>query len=72
MQINPLGFSQASLGGHSARSMMFLEMRTLVRVMPLTVAKDHFTKAIVEDNVLDKPTLSRGPCRRPMPCLLVT
>ena len=58
MQSNPLGFSQASLGGHSARSMMLLEMRTLVRAMPLTVAKDQFTKAIVEENVLDKPTLS--------------
>ena len=38
--------------------MMFLEMRTLVRALPLHVAKDHFTKTIVEENVLDKPTLS--------------
>ena len=58
IQDNPLGFSKASLGGHSARSMMFLEMRTLVRAMPLTVTKDDFTKAIVEENVLEKPTLS--------------
>jgi hypothetical protein len=58
MQVNPFGFSHASLGGHSARSMMLLEMRALVRAMPLTVAKDHFTKTIVEENVLDKPTLS--------------
>ena len=50
--INPFGFSPASLGGHSARSMMFLEMRTLVRALPLIVAKDHFTKIIVEENVL--------------------
>jgi hypothetical protein len=57
-QVNPFGFSQASLGGHSARSMMLLEMRTLVRAMPLTIVKDQFTKAIVEENVLDKPTLS--------------
>jgi hypothetical protein len=56
--INPFGFSPASLGGHSARSMMFLEMRTLVRALPLIVAKDHFTKIIVAENVLDKPTLS--------------
>ena len=35
-QGNPLGFSNASVGGHSARSMMFLEMRALVRAMPLT------------------------------------
>ena len=55
---NQLGFSKASLGAHSARSMMFLEMRTLVRAMPRTVAKNDFTKAIVEENVLQKPTLS--------------
>jgi len=55
---NALGFSNASTGGHSARSMMFLEMRALVRAMPLTVKKNDFTKAIVEENVLEKPTLS--------------
>jgi hypothetical protein len=55
---DPLGFSKASLGAHSARSMMFLEMRILVRAMPLTVTGDDFTKAIVEENVLEKPTLS--------------
>ena len=38
--------------------MMFLEMRALVRAMHLTVTKDDFTKAIVEENVLEKPTLS--------------
>ena len=58
IQANPLGFSKASLGAHSARSMMFLEMRTLVRAMPLTVTNDDLTKAIVEENVLEKPTLS--------------
>ena len=58
IQENPLGFSKASIGGHSARSMMFLEMRALVRAMLLTVTKDDFNKAIVEENVLEKPTLS--------------
>ena len=53
-----LGFSKASSGGHSARSMMFLEMRALVRAMHLTVNKDDFTKAIVDENILEKPTLS--------------
>jgi len=52
-----LGFSKASIGGHSARSMMFMEMRALVRSMPLTVTKNDFTKAIVEENILEKPTL---------------
>ncbi len=58
IQDNPLGFSKASLGGHSARSMMFREMRALVREMPLTVTKNAFIKAIVEENILEKPTLS--------------
>jgi hypothetical protein len=58
IQDDSLGFSKASIGGHTARSMMFLEMRALVRAMPLTVTKDDFTKAIVEENVLEKPTLS--------------
>lgn len=53
---NPLGFSNASIGGHSARSMMFVEMRALVRAMPLAVSKDDFIKAIVDENILEKPT----------------
>jgi len=57
-QVNSLGFSSASIGGHSARSMMFLEMLALVHAMPFTVAKDDFTKSIIEENVLEKPTLS--------------
>ena len=58
IQDNPLGFSKAILGGHSARSMMFLEIRALVHAMPLAVTKNDFTKAIVEENVLEKHTLS--------------
>lgn len=58
MQGDRLGFSKASGGGHSARSMMFLEMRILVGAMPLSITKDDFSKAIVEENVLEKPTLS--------------
>jgi len=37
------------------RSMMFLEMRTPVRSMPLTVNKDDFAKAIIDENILGKP-----------------
>lgn len=36
--------------------MMFLEMRTLVRSVPLSAQRDDFTKAIVDENVLEKPT----------------
>src|ERR1039458_783740 len=57
-KVGSFGFSSASTGGHSARSMMFLELRILVRAMPLTATKDDFTRAIVEENVLEKPTLS--------------
>jgi hypothetical protein len=55
-QVNSFGFSNASVGGHSARSMMFLEMRILVRSMPFASARSDFTKAIVDENVLEKPT----------------
>jgi len=58
IQDNPLGFSKAGVGGHSARSMMYLEMRMLVHAMPLAVTLDDFVKAIVEENILEKPTLS--------------
>jgi hypothetical protein len=57
-QVDPLGFSKAIVGGHSARSMMFLEMRILVRSLPPTLTAADFNKAIVEENVLEKPTLS--------------
>jgi hypothetical protein len=57
-KVGLFGFSNASTGGHSARSMMFLELRILVRAMPLNATKDDFTKTIVEENVLEKPTLS--------------
>jgi hypothetical protein len=56
-QNNLLGFSKAISGRHSARSMMFLEMQALVRAMPLTITKDEFSKAIVGENILEKPTL---------------
>lgn len=40
------------------RSMMFLEMRTLIRSMPVNIAKDDLTKAIIDENILEKPTFS--------------
>lgn len=38
--------------------MMFLEMRTLVSELPLAVSRAAFATAIVEENILEKPTLS--------------
>jgi len=55
---NILGFSDAAVGGHSARSMMLHEMTDLVRALPLTATKDDFSKSIVDENILAKPTLS--------------
>ena len=57
-QANPLGFSKSITGGHLSRSMMLVEMCALVRALPLSVAKEDFSTAIIEENVLDKPTLS--------------
>ncbi len=53
-----LGFSQNIIGGHMGRSMMYLEMRVLVISLPLLTTKEDFAKAIIEDNILQKPTLS--------------
>jgi hypothetical protein len=58
IQDNPLGFSKAGVGGHAARSMMYLEMRMLVHAMPLVVSSADFIKAVIEENILEKPTLS--------------
>lgn len=57
-QVNPWGFSNARVGAHAARSMMFLEMRALVLAAPRAATKDEFTKIVIEENVLEKPTLS--------------
>src|ERR1035437_949258 len=53
-----LGFSESSTGGHMRRSMMFLEMSTLVRSLSLAITKDELSKAIIDENILGKPTLS--------------
>jgi len=58
IQNNSLGFSTAATGGHIGRSMMFLEMRILVRSLPSKVNKDDFVRVIVDENILEKPTLS--------------
>lgn len=50
------GFSDAQVGAHSARSMMFLELQTLVRSLPTTAAKEDIAKAVVDDNILEKQT----------------
>jgi len=56
IQDTQFGFSKAKTGGHSARSMMFLEMRALIYHMPLSVTWEEFSEAVVDENVLEKPT----------------
>ncbi len=53
-----IGFSKASLGGHAARSMMFLEMHALVQALPLEIAKPDFNRAVIDENILEKPTFA--------------
>lgn len=55
---NLIGFSKIILGAHSARSMMFLEMRALIGGLPPGATKDDFPKAIIGENILEKSTLS--------------
>ena len=38
--------------------MMLIEMQALVRAMPGTAVREDFTRAVLEDNVLGKPTLA--------------
>ena len=54
----PFGLSDAISGGHSARSMMLVEMTTLVRSLPVDAGKDAIANAIQEENILEKPTQS--------------
>jgi len=52
------GFSNAQTGGHTARSMMYLEMRVLHGAVPADATKEDFASAVIDDNVLGKPTLA--------------
>jgi len=57
-RLEPFGFSAKLTGGHMARSMMFEEMRILQESLPLEAKKEDFKRAIVEENILGKPTQS--------------
>ncbi len=51
------GFSKTKVGGHTSRSMMLVEMSSLVRAMPVNITKEDIKKAVIEENILNKPTL---------------
>jgi hypothetical protein len=52
------GFRRKETGGHMARSMMFDEMRALLSSVPAEATRQQYRTAIVDDNVLGKPTFS--------------
>jgi hypothetical protein len=57
-KVDSLGLSNAIGGGHTARSMMYQEMRTLAGTLPADAKKGDFSKAILDENILEKPTQS--------------
>jgi hypothetical protein len=55
---DPLGFYRATTGAHMARSMMLEELTLLIRGTRENASKDALQKAVVEENLLGKPTAS--------------
>lgn len=53
-----LGFRPTGTGGHMARSMMLQEIRALVSSVPASATREQYRSAILEENVLGKPTFS--------------
>lgn len=57
-QATRLGFSVRRTGGHMSRSMMLPEVRSLLVAVPADASRADYRAAIVDDNVLGKPTFS--------------
>lgn len=53
-----LGLREGRVGGHAARSMMLHELTALLAHTPRAASADQIEQAVIEDNILDKPTLS--------------
>ena len=53
-----LGFSGNGTGGHMARSMMLNEITALCKNLPVDTVLEDYKKAILDANVLGKPTFS--------------
>lgn len=53
-----LGLRHTQVGGHSARSMMLTELQAVLSETPPSARPTEIEQAIVERNILDKPTLS--------------
>jgi hypothetical protein len=57
-ELESFGFSANPTGGHMARSMMLDELSILVSSLPEDASVAAYKQAILEDNVLGKPTFS--------------
>lgn len=55
---HPFGLSNARAGAHAARSMMYLEMLALVRGLPVVAGRGDFQRIVIDENLLEKPTLT--------------
>ncbi len=57
-QATRFGFTTRKSGGHMSRSMMLPELRLLLAAVPTDAHRADYRAAIVDDNVLGKPTFS--------------
>ena len=51
-----LGFRDGSHGAHSARTIMLAELEQLLSDLPADATREDYERAIVEENLLGKPT----------------
>lgn len=57
-QLQQLGFRVGAKGTHSSRNMMYPDLWTLLGSLPEDSTRPEYREAVVEDNVLGKPTAS--------------
>lgn len=53
-----LGFKLGKGGVHAARTMMLTELRRLLPAIPKDACRSHYRQAIVDENLLEKPTVN--------------
>ncbi|MGB5732921.1 MAG: hypothetical protein WBM40_00555 [Thiohalocapsa sp.] len=56
-RLHQFGFKLGKGGAHAARTMMLPELRRLLEVARQESSRDDYRLAVIEQNVLDKPTL---------------
>lgn len=55
--MEPLGLRHTQVGGHIARSMMLTELQAVLSQTPPTAHLADIERAVVDENILNKPTL---------------